>query len=142
MKRKGKSKNKQKKGKSKSYVPHKKTESFEQKESFAMNTKKIYTKNKCQYTNKMYEIDDEEITNLLKFIDTGYFDFKQDTLDLYEKNIIFDEEIANEKNEVLINEDFYKNIPLEKINTIKDLLTKIKKINIYDLNYDFIKKLR
>ena len=72
--------------------------------------------------------------------DKDYFIFEKDTIDLYNNNIInFEENIAS-INDVLINNKFYENISLENINTLKEILSNMKQLNIKSLNYDFIKK--
>ena len=72
--------------------------------------------------------------------DKDYFIFEKDTIDLYNNNIINFEENISSINDVLINNKFYENISLENINTLKEILSNMKQLNIKSLNYDFIKK--
>lgn len=57
---------------------------------------------------------------------------------MYENNIISNQDLLKENNYVIINKDFYTNIPLNQINNIKKLLKDIKNINCKSINYDFI----
>ena len=106
------------------------------------NPAKIKMKDNDKTPYSLYEVKADEIKNLESAIEDDYFDFKRDTLDLYENNIIEDDKLnldIEDKEEVLINEDFYQNIPLNQIQGIKKLLADIKTLNCNSINYDFIK---
>ena len=73
-------------------------------------------------------------------MDWNYFDFNQDSLILYEKNILNNDNSDLDKYTVKIDKNFYDNISLDQINNIKKILADIKSLNINSLNFDFIKK--
>ena len=87
----------------------------------------------------LFPISEEEIPDLEKAIEGNYFDFEYDNVELYENYIIDTEQLKTAKNNININEDFYKNMPIENIKAIKKLLIDIKTLNHNPINYVFIK---
>ena len=122
----GKKKNKQRKKKTKKKLIESRITKFKKKD------KKI--------NNVLYDINEDEIKALEKAMDGNYFYFNQDSLILYEKNILNNDNSDLDKYTVKIDKNFYDNISLDQINNIKKILTDIKSLNINSLNYDFIKK--
>ena len=60
---------------------------------------------------------------------------------MYEKNIMkVDIKIPDltEKDDIIINKEFYNNIPLKYKNIINQLLKEIQNLKTNSLNYDFI----
>ncbi len=61
----------------------------------------------------------EEINELKQAILDDIFDFNRETFDLFENNIIPNEDIILENQCKSINEEFYNNNPLAHINKVK-----------------------
>ena len=61
-----------------------------------------------------------------------------DSEELYENNVFPSFQKENKESPVIIDKEFYKNIPLNDIKNLKKLLKALKNIHTFGINYDFI----
>lgn len=88
---------------------------------------------------KLYPIEEEELKEFEQSFKDNIYNFEMDSEELYENNIFPSYQKENKESQVIIDKEFYKNIPLKDIQNLKILLKAINNIKIFGINYVFIK---
>jgi hypothetical protein len=88
---------------------------------------------------KLYPIEEEELKEFEQSFKDNIYNFEMDSEELYENNIFPSYQKENKESQVIIDKEFYKNIPLKDIQNLKILLKAINNIKTFGINYDFIK---
>ena len=101
-------------------------------------TKKLKIKKKHEEKIKLYPIEEEKLNEFKHSFKDNIYNFEMDSEELYENNVFPSFQKENKESPVIIDKEFYKNIPLNDIKNLKKLLKALKNIHTFGINYDFI----